>query len=61
MPDFLNLIFRVDRGEAENNLAAFREIVEHEVVGKNEGLRTIGVRQEQVQFFACYFFTEQVV
>lgn len=42
-------------------MAAFWEIVEHEVVGKKEGLTTMGVRQEQVQFFACHFFTEHMV
>lgn len=43
------------------NWAAFWEIAEHKVVGRKEGLRTMGVRQEQVQFFACRSFTKQMV
>lgn len=45
MPDFLNLIFEIDKGEAKSKSGCFsQEILEHEVlVGKEVGLRTVMV------------------
>lgn len=50
------------REEAEHKSGCFsQEIPEHEVlVGKTEYLRTRGVRQEQVQFFALSLIFEDL-